>query len=177
MVLAHPASVFTLCVLLFIAFPIASAQYLVNGQVFTCGLAIVDAPAPNSTYHAGSNIPIAIDVSPRGRPREPKTESYAAASQVSGDGKLPPQAAIPGSNLATGFDSLELYLVSTQTGVNFTVSSGPGYLTQESGSTVKHLNFPLPNCVAAGQYNVCPVLFMLQLLTTDISGIYEVYSL
>ncbi|THH20841.1 hypothetical protein EW146_g609 [Bondarzewia mesenterica] len=110
-----------------------SAQYLVNGQVFTNALAILDAPAPQSTYHAGNGIPIAID--------------------VSGDGKLPNDAAIPDSNLATGFDSLELYLVSTSTGMNLTVSNGTGLLTQESGSTVKHLDFALSNCVPAGEYN------------------------
>lgn len=110
-----------------------SAQYLVNGQVFTDALAILDAPAPKSTYHAGSGIPIAID--------------------VSGNGKLPNNAAIPGSNLATGFDSLELYLISAPLGINLTVSSGTALLIQESGSTVKHLNFALSNCVPAGQYN------------------------
>ncbi|KAI0068421.1 hypothetical protein BV25DRAFT_1896578 [Artomyces pyxidatus] len=112
----------------------SAAQYLVNGQVYTEALAIVDAPNPNTTYHAGSNIPIAID--------------------VSADGKLPQTAAVPGAGLATGFDLLELYLVSTQAAVNMTVSKGTGLLAQEQGSTVKHLNFALPNCVAAGAYNL-----------------------
>lgn len=74
---------------------------------------------------------------------------------MSGNGKLPNNAAIPGSNLATGFDSLELYLISAPLGINLTVSSGTALLIQESGSTVKHLNFALSNCVPAGQYNVC----------------------
>ncbi|KAI0274626.1 hypothetical protein BC834DRAFT_848968 [Gloeopeniophorella convolvens] len=110
-----------------------SAQYLVNGQVFTYALAIVDAPAPNGTFHAGSSIPIAID--------------------VSGDGKLPQAAAAPGAGLATGFDSLELYLVSEQTKTNLTISNGTGLLTQEPESTVKHINFVLSNCVTPGNYN------------------------
>ncbi|KAI0034313.1 hypothetical protein K488DRAFT_20672, partial [Vararia minispora EC-137] len=109
------------------------AQFNVNGQIFTSALAIVDAPAPSSTYHAGSNIPIAID--------------------VSADGKLPQSAQAPNSGLPTSFDSLELYLFSTQTNINVTVSNGTGLLTQEPSSTVKHLNFQLSNCVPAGEYN------------------------
>ena len=41
---------------------LVAAQFLVNGQIFTNALAIVDAPAPNSTFHAGANMPMAIDV-------------------------------------------------------------------------------------------------------------------
>lgn len=75
--------------------------------------------------------------------------------KISGDGKLQSSAAIPGSNLPTRFDGLEIFLVSSQTNVNITVSTGPGLLTQESGSTVKHLNWPIPTCISPGQYNVC----------------------
>lgn len=88
----------------------------------------------HSTYHAGSNLPIAID--------------------VSGNGKLSSAARLPGSGLPTSFDSLEIYLVSSQTNLNLTVSSGPGLLTQESGSTVKHLDFSISSCIPPGAYNV-----------------------
>ncbi|KAI0051758.1 hypothetical protein FA95DRAFT_1484931 [Auriscalpium vulgare] len=126
-------NVLTLLFPVLLALPPAAAQYLVNGQVFTNALAIVDAPAPQSTFHAGSDIPIALD--------------------ISGNGKLPQAAATPGAGLATGFDLLELYLISTQAKLNLTISNGTGLLTQEPGSTVKHLDFALPNCVAAGAYN------------------------
>ncbi|EPQ60825.1 hypothetical protein GLOTRDRAFT_113355 [Gloeophyllum trabeum ATCC 11539] len=119
---------------LFLLAETVHAQTSVNGQVFTSGLAILDAPAPQSVQHAGSNMPIAID--------------------VSGDGKLSQTATIPGSGLPTRYDSLELYLVSSQTSMNLTVSEGTGLLTQESGSTVKHLNWPIPKCLPAGQYNL-----------------------
>lgn len=56
--------------------------------------------------------------------------------------------------MATRYNSLELYLVSAQMNINLTVSNGPGLLTQEPGSTVKHLNWPIPPCVPAGDYNV-----------------------
>ncbi|KAI0637035.1 hypothetical protein C8Q77DRAFT_542597 [Trametes polyzona] len=112
----------------------AHAQTLVNGQVFTNGLAIVDAPAPNSPMHAGSVTQVAID--------------------ISGDGKLDQSASIPGSDKSTRFDSLEIYLVSYQTKLNLTVSSGPGLLTQEQGSTVKHFDFNVSTCIPAGSYNL-----------------------
>jgi hypothetical protein len=35
-----------------------------------------------------------------------------------------------------------------------TVSAGPALLTGESGSTVKHLNWPIPACIPEGNYNV-----------------------
>ncbi|KAI0082676.1 hypothetical protein K474DRAFT_1670875 [Panus rudis PR-1116 ss-1] len=113
-----------------------AAQTLVNGQVFTKGLAIVDSPAPNSQLHAGSNIAIAIDVSGNGQLKNWQT------------------ASVPGSNEATRFDSLEIYLSSYPNSLNLTVSQGPGLLANESGSTVKHLNYPVSTCVPSGQYNL-----------------------
>ena len=72
--------------------------------------------------------------------------------QLSGDGKITDQDAfIPGSNLNTRYDFLEIYLVSPQ--ANFTVANS-SILSQEPGSTVKHLNWPIPTCVNAGSYNV-----------------------
>jgi len=93
----------------------------------------VDAPAPSSQFHAGSNITIAIE--------------------VSGNGKLPPAASIPGSGLSTRFDELDIFLVSSQTNLNLTVSTGPGLLTEESGS-VRHFDWPIPSCIPPGQYNL-----------------------
>jgi hypothetical protein len=74
--------------------------------------------------------------------------------QISGNGHLESAASIPGSGLGTRFDLLEIYLVSAQTGLNLTVSDGTGLLTQESGSTVKHLNYNVSACVPPGEYNV-----------------------
>lgn len=74
-------------------------------------------------------------------------------TQLSGDGKIPQSAFIPGSGQATSYNSLELYLVSATENLNLTVSNGTGLLTQEPGSTVKHLNWPIPTCVPSGSYN------------------------
>ena len=60
----------------------------------------------------------------------------------------------PNSTSDTHFDSLEVYLVSYATSFNLTVSSGTGLLTQESGSTVKHINWLIESCIPSGNYNV-----------------------
>ncbi|KAJ3905486.1 hypothetical protein F5879DRAFT_950559 [Lentinula edodes] len=104
------------------------------GQGFTNGLSIIDAPSSGSPGHAGSVLPIAID--------------------ISGDGQLSSDASNPNSTASTHFSLLEIYLVSSETGLNITVSNGPGLLAQESGSTVKHVNWPVPTCVTAGNYNL-----------------------
>ncbi|KAI0664873.1 hypothetical protein C8Q70DRAFT_17399 [Cubamyces menziesii] len=129
----HPTLVFSAALLASLLSAVR-AQTLVNGQIFTNGLAIVDAPAPNSPMHAGSVTQVAID--------------------ISGDGKLDQSASIPGSDKSTRFDSLEIYLVSYQTKLNLTVSSGPGLLTQEQGSTVKHWDYNVSTCIPAGSYNL-----------------------
>lgn len=74
---------------------------------------------------------------------------------MSGDGKLPSDSANPSSTLKTHYDSLEVYLVSYATSFNMTVSAGTGLLTQESGSTVKHINWVIDTCIPSGNYNVC----------------------
>jgi len=103
-------------------------------QIFTDGLTIIDAPQPGSPGHAGSPLPIAVD--------------------ISGDGQLSSSASDPNSTLSTHFSLLEIYLVSSETSENLTVSSGPGLLTQEPGSTVKHLNWNVPTCIQPGNYNL-----------------------
>jgi hypothetical protein len=126
---------FTLVSLSFLIACFASVNgQLVNGQFFTQGLAISDAPAPASQHHTGGTLPIAID--------------------VSGNGKLVQAASVPGSDLSTAFRSLDIYLVSAETSVNLTVSSGPQLLQGEQGSTVKHLNWPIPSCLPQGAYNL-----------------------
>ncbi|KAJ1311126.1 hypothetical protein OPQ81_009627 [Rhizoctonia solani] len=111
---------------------LVSAQ-LVNGQFYTSGLAISNAPAPGSQYSAGGAIGVSVD--------------------VSGNGRLPTLASVPGSTLPTAFISLNIFLVSSQTKTNLTVTSGNQFLEGEPGSTVKHLNFVIPSCLKTGDYN------------------------
>jgi hypothetical protein len=93
------------------------------------------------------------------------------ALDVSGDGKLP----VPPRNVAdplTQVFNFTLFLTSTVTQKNFTISnlttSTPPFadiLDQESGQTVKHINFEWPECLvgdnnedegstARGDYNI-----------------------
>ncbi|KAJ7293380.1 hypothetical protein C8J57DRAFT_1268900 [Mycena rebaudengoi] len=119
---------------LLITFFFTLCTNVLAGQTFTNGLTVIDSPSPDNPGRAGSNINIAVD--------------------VSGNGKLPPAASFPGSGLPTSYEYLEIYLVSSQTNINMTVVSGPEFLTGESGSTVKHLNWPIPSCIPAGLYNL-----------------------
>lgn len=66
------------------------------------------------------------------------------AVDVSGDGRL---------QAPDGIDALDIYLVSNQHNINITVTDDPSFLGGESG-TVKHLNWVVPLCVPAGDYNV-----------------------
>ncbi|TEB39236.1 hypothetical protein FA13DRAFT_1725213 [Coprinellus micaceus] len=109
------------------------AQTPVNGQIYTNGLSIINAPALNSEHNVGGNIPVSIE--------------------VSGNGKLPFEALNPGSRLDTAYEELNIFLVSSQTNTNLTVSSGPSLLTDEDG-TVRHLNYEIPTCIQAGLYNM-----------------------
>ena len=83
----------------------------------------------------------------------------ATTTQISGDGHLPSTASSPDSSDSTRFDSLEVYLVSYTAKLNLTVSQGPGLLTQEPGSTVKHINWLIDTCIESGNYNVYKALF------------------
>ncbi|KAF7339642.1 hypothetical protein MSAN_02179000 [Mycena sanguinolenta] len=60
----------------------------------------------------------------------------------------------PGNAGSSSFSSLEIYLVSAETNINMTVSAGSALLSGESGSTVKHLNWPISTCIPAGNYNL-----------------------
>ncbi|KAJ7900134.1 hypothetical protein B0H14DRAFT_2672437 [Mycena olivaceomarginata] len=151
--------------LLFLSFVALSSQLvagqtLINGQTFTNGLAIIDSPSSQTPGHAGS-------------PSQASLMSCNIAIDVSGNGALPAAASLPDSHYSTGFGSLEIYLVSAQTNINMTVSAGPALLSGESGSTVKHLNWPIPACMPAGDYNL--TFYENSLFNTQ--GIYTITSI
>ncbi|KAG9128448.1 hypothetical protein FRC07_011205 [Ceratobasidium sp. 392] len=127
------ASFWAIFTIILFGFELPVSAQLVNGQFFTAGLAISNAPAPGSQLQAGGAIGVSVD--------------------VSGNGRLPPGAAISGSVLPTAFISLNIFLISSQTNTNITVTSGPQFLEGEPGSTVKHLNFAIPSCLKTGDYN------------------------
>jgi len=108
------------------------AQYS-QGQFFTPGLAIIGSPQPNSQGHAGSTLSIAITV---------------GGSQ----GQLKDFAPGASSSSGTGYDNLELFLISSSSNINITVASN--ILTQQQGSNVKHVDYDIPTCVTSGSYNL-----------------------
>ncbi|KAH9857897.1 hypothetical protein C2E23DRAFT_152952 [Lenzites betulinus] len=58
------------------------------------------------------------------------------------------------SGTTAGIDLLEVYLVSATQQKNLTVSSGPQLLSQEPGSTVKHIHWTVPTCLQTGAFNL-----------------------
>ncbi|KAJ5619163.1 hypothetical protein N7510_003147 [Penicillium lagena] len=125
---------------------------IVNGQIYTPGLAIVDSPQPY-TPEGGQYLQVAID--------------------VSGDGRLPWPPSTQSANSPTLFHNITLFLTSESLSHNFTISNGTvpsdnlqGYvgpvLDLEPSSTVKHVNWEWPNCMVGnggsssdrGEYNI-----------------------
>lgn len=102
-----------------------------NGQIFTPGFAIVDAPQPGTPL-GGSQIEVALD--------------------VSADGILPLNTAI---DSPSRINNITIFMYSYDTGRNFTISNGTitnatygPVMQQEAGSTVKHVKWTWPSCLA-----------------------------
>lgn len=146
----------------------SSAISVINGRIFTPGLAILVSPQPN-TPMGGDFLHVALD--------------------ISGDGALPfPPSSNPSA--ATRLHNITLFLTSTSLGKNFTISNGTSnmapltnILEQEQGSTVKHVNFEWPLCLvgdgkntqgtARGAYNVS----IHQFFRLNGSDFYTIFNL
>ncbi|KAL4998453.1 hypothetical protein BDV10DRAFT_185274 [Aspergillus recurvatus] len=110
---------------------------IINGQIYTPGLAIIDAPQPYTPL-GGDNLQIAIDVSGNGRLSLPADEDEDDDTQ-------------------TEFHNITIFLTSIEKERNLTISNGTvpsdsdlGYVSPvlglEPGSTVKHVNWVWPSC-------------------------------
>ncbi|KAL8331558.1 hypothetical protein RB593_002133 [Gaeumannomyces tritici] len=120
--------------LLFASLARAQSFTIAGGQIFTPGLVVWNAPQPG-TPMGGDTLHISIDVTANGRLNLPP---YAAESP-------------------TKIHNITMFLYSRDTGRNFTISNGTATLNnnsfgdlmaQEPGSTVKHINWLWPNCLA-----------------------------
>lgn len=101
-----------------------------NGQIFTPGFAIVDAPQPGTPL-GGSQIEVALD--------------------VSADGILPLNTAV---DSPSRINNITIFMYSYDTGRNFTITNGTitnatygPVMQQEAGSTVKHVKWTWPSCL------------------------------
>jgi hypothetical protein len=127
-----------------------TAQQIVNGQIYTPGIAIVDAPQPNTPL-GGGKVPLLSSIQ---SPLTLKEDFLQVALDVSSDGQLqlPPYP----SNSPTEIFNITIFLSSYTTGKNFTISNGTAtannaslgeIMEQESSSTVKHVNWFWPDCL------------------------------
>ncbi|KNZ58542.1 hypothetical protein VP01_1910g2 [Puccinia sorghi] len=93
-----------------------------GGQFFTPGLLIVNRPAPDSKKPAGERMSLSLE--------------------ITGDGILKPSNTDAGTQLATAILGLEIYLTNKDR--NITISQGPELIQGERGSSVKHMDFVIP---------------------------------
>ncbi|KAL4730451.1 hypothetical protein ACLX1H_002487 [Fusarium chlamydosporum] len=106
-----------------------------NGQIFTPGFVVLDAPQPYTPL-GGDKLHVAID--------------------VTANGKLPLPSGDEDNDDDNQIFSIEMFLYSYATGRNFTISNGTAsannaslgeIMAQEPGSTVKHINWVWPDCL------------------------------
>jgi hypothetical protein len=142
------------------------AQQIVNGQIYTPGIAIVDAPQPN-TPEGGGQLPS----KKQSNCTDFLKDFLQVALDVTSDGQLqlPPYP----SNPVSAIYNITMFLSSYTTGKNFTISNGTAtagnaslgeIMQQEPTSTVKHVNWVWPDCLVGngsptgndsrGTYNV-----------------------
>ncbi|KAK8056903.1 hypothetical protein PG993_002130 [Apiospora rasikravindrae] len=104
-----------------------------NGQIFTPGFAILDAPQPGTPL-GGDTIEVALDVSANGKLM------------------LPPY----GADSPSQIHNISIFMYSYDTGRNFTITNGTAtgggstlgdIMMSEPGSTVKHVKWHWPACL------------------------------
>lgn len=104
-----------------------------NGQIFTPGFSVLNAPQPGTPL-GGETLHVSLD--------------------VTANGKLPLESFE--EDVASKIHSIEMFLFSYTTGRNFTISNGTAsannaslgeIMAQEPGSTVKHVDWVWPDCL------------------------------
>lgn len=116
-----------------VASALAADFVISNGQIFTPGFAVLDAPQPGTPL-GGDTIEVALDVSANGKlnlpPYDPDSPSL--------------------------IHNITIFLYSYETGRNFTITNGTAsendaslgdIMLSEPGSTVKHVKWTWPDCL------------------------------
>lgn len=144
------------------------AQQIVNGQIYTSGIAIVNAPQPNTPLGGGKASPNLYNIH-----LLTLQDTLHVSLDVTDNGqlRLPPYP----KDSPSGIHNITIFLSSYVTGWNFTVTNGTAtannsttgdIMLAEAGSTVKHVNWMWPACLVGvgppansesdrGLYNVC----------------------
>ena len=103
-----------------------------NGQIFTPGFAVLNAPQPGTPL-GGETLHVSLDVTANGE--LPLTADDDSPSRI---------------------HNITVFLYSYDTGRNFTVTNGTAgrdeaslgnIMEQEAGSTVKHIDWVWPECL------------------------------
>ncbi|TLD11986.1 uncharacterized protein PgNI_03892 [Pyricularia grisea] len=110
---------------------------IAGGQVYTPGIVIWNAPQPGTPLGGV----------------ERSTETLHVSLDVTANGKLNLPPYDPDS--PTQIHNITMFLYSRDTGLNLTVNNGSAdisgserlIMSQEPGSTVKHINWPWPECL------------------------------
>lgn len=125
-----------------------------NGQIFTPGFVVLDAPQPYTPLGGGKLIShlfgdgFSADSS--------EQDTLHVAIDVTANGKLPLPSNDDDNDDDNQIFSIEMFLYSYVTGRNFTISNGTAsannaslgeIMAQEPGSTVKHVNWIWPECL------------------------------
>ncbi|WQF77952.1 hypothetical protein CDEST_02966 [Colletotrichum destructivum] len=133
MVYTSPVSYAAALLSVFATFGSAQNFTISNGQIFTPGLIILNAPQPGTPL-GGENLHVSLDVSTNGKM------------------PLPPYA----EDSPTKIFNVTMFLSSYTTGRNLTITNGTAtannaslgnIMYQEPGSTVKHVNWIWPDCL------------------------------
>ncbi|KAK6497009.1 hypothetical protein TWF481_001988 [Arthrobotrys musiformis] len=183
-----PFCLFTISFISFAAYSNAIRTFtILGGQIYTPGLAIVDAPQP-FTPLGGATLHVAIDVSGNGR-LPPYT--YQAFPNGTVPAFFDPNPSDDDTELRplteTYYHNITIFLSSYGNGHNFTVSNNTlppsrfnnsyvaPVLSLERGSTVKHINWIWPDCLrrGLGEYNIS----IHQSFTYNASDYYTIFNL
>lgn len=154
-----------------------------NGQIFTPGFAVVDSPQPGTPLGGGWFAPYC--------PLELDADRYAEqieiALDVTANGILALNVA---DDSPSRINNITIFMYSYTTGRNFTVSNGTAtngtvgvIMDQEPGSTVKHVKWTWPSCLAGdgqpttadsarGNYNIS-IRQNFRLNNTDFYTIFD----
>ncbi|KAK0745992.1 hypothetical protein B0T18DRAFT_141258 [Schizothecium vesticola] len=111
---------------------------IANGQIYTPGFAILNAPQPGTPLGGGMFTPFFNRTL-----ANTHVDQMEVSLDVTTNGRMPLPPYPSGSPSA--IHNISIFLSSYNTGRNFTITNDA--MVQEPGSTVKHVRFTWPDCL------------------------------